>query len=152
LTQAAAKQIARAMAYEDVIRVAELKTRGSRFARVREEIAAAESQIVYTTEFMHPRMEEICGTLPAGLGTWIEGRPRLFAALQRLRSRGGRVRTGTIAWFLPLYLLAGLRRFRRGTLRHQRETAHMTAWLDMARQAARRDLALGVELLEAHRL
>ena len=39
LTRAAAKQIARAMAYDDVIRVADLKTRGSRFARVRTEVA-----------------------------------------------------------------------------------------------------------------
>jgi indolepyruvate ferredoxin oxidoreductase beta subunit len=30
--------------------------------------------------------------------------------------------------------------------------AHMTAWLDAARKAARGDLAFGVELLEARRL
>jgi indolepyruvate ferredoxin oxidoreductase, beta subunit len=152
LTVAAAKQIARAMAYDDVIRVADLKTRGSRFARVRDEVAARADQIVYTTEFMHPRMEEVCGTLPARLGLWIEARPRLFAALQRIVGRGRRVRTGTVTWFLPLYLLAGLRRYRRGTLRHQREYAHIEAWLDRARSAARRDIALGVELLEARRL
>ena len=60
---AAAKQIARAMAYDDVIRVADLKTRDSRFARMRAEVAAKPDQIVYATEFMHPRMEEVCGTL-----------------------------------------------------------------------------------------
>ncbi|MBV8169995.1 MAG: indolepyruvate oxidoreductase subunit beta family protein, partial [Alphaproteobacteria bacterium] len=63
LTRAAAKQIARAMAYDDVIRVADLKTRGSRFARVRREASARDDQLVYTTEFMHPRMEEVCHTL-----------------------------------------------------------------------------------------
>ena len=152
LTSAAAKQIARAMAYDDVIRVADLKTRGSRFARVREEVAARPDQIVYATEFMHPRMEEVCGTLPAGLGLWIEARPRLVAALRRLVDRGRRVRSGTVGWFLPLYVLAGWRRFRRGTLRHRREMAHLQAWLDQALAAARRDVALGVELLEARRL
>src|SRR5262249_35543204 len=50
------------------------------------------------------------------------------------------------------YLLAGLKRFRRGTLRHRREQAHIEAWLEQAGQAARRDRALGVELLEARRL
>jgi indolepyruvate ferredoxin oxidoreductase beta subunit len=152
LTSMAAKQIARAMAYDDVIRVADLKTRGSRFARVREEVSARPDQIVYATEFMHPRMEEVCGTLPAGLGLWIESRPRLVAALRRLVDHGRRVNTGTVGWFLLLYLLAGGRRFRRGTLRHRREMAHLQAWLDQAVAASQRDIALGVELLEARRL
>jgi indolepyruvate ferredoxin oxidoreductase beta subunit len=152
LTSAAAKQIARAMAYDDVIRVADLKTRDSRFARVRAEVAAKPDQIVYATEFMHPRMEEVCGTLPAGLGLWIESSPRVLGILRRLVDRGRRVRTGTIGWFLMLYLLAGLRRFRRGTLRHRREQAHIEAWLERARTAARRDIALAVEILEARRL
>ncbi len=152
LTEAAAKQIARAMAYDDVIRVADLKTRGSRFARVRDDVAARPDQIVYATEFMHPRMEEVCGTLPAGLGRWIEASPGVMAVLRRVVDRGRRVQTGTIGWFLPLYILAGFKRFRRGTLRHQRETAHMRAWLDQALKAARRNVPLGVELLEARRL
>jgi indolepyruvate ferredoxin oxidoreductase beta subunit len=152
LTRAAAKQIARAMAYDDVIRVADLKTRDSRFARVREEVQARDDQIVYSTEFMHPRMEEVCGTLPAGLGLWIEARPRLVASLRRLVDRGRRVRTGTVGWFLMLYVLAGWRRHRRGTLRHRREQAHLKTWLEQARSTARRDIALGVELLEARRL
>jgi indolepyruvate ferredoxin oxidoreductase beta subunit len=152
LTRAAAKHIARAMAYDDVIRVADLKTRSRRFDRVRQEVAARDDQIVYATEYMHPGMEEVCGTLPAALGAWIEARPRLFAALQRLVNRGRRVRTGTLLWFLPLYLLAGMRRFRRSNLRHRREIAHCDAWLEQARAAASRDRALGVEILEARRL
>ena len=152
LTIAAAKQSARAMAYDDVIRVADLKTRGSRFERVRREVAARPDQIVYATEFMHPRMEEVCGTLPAGLGLWIETSPRLMTVLRRLVDRGRRVNTGTVRWFLPLYLLAGWRRFRRGTLRHRREMAHVQAWLDQTLAAARKDVALGIELLEARRL
>jgi indolepyruvate ferredoxin oxidoreductase beta subunit len=152
LTCAAAKQIARAMAYDDVIRVADLKTRDGRFARVRQEVSARPDQIVYATEFMHPRIEEVCGTLPAWLGLWIEGQLRLVAALRRLTDRGRRVRTGTVGWFVLLYVLAGWRRFRRGTLRHRREQAHLEAWLDQARTVARGDIALGVELLEARRL
>jgi indolepyruvate ferredoxin oxidoreductase beta subunit len=152
LTATAAKQIARAMAYDDVIRVAELKTRGSRFARVRAEVAARPDQLVYATEFMHPRMEEVCGTLPADLGRWIESTPWLMAFLQRFVDRGRRVNTGTIGWFLVLYFIAGWRRYRRTTLRHQREMVHMQAWLDQAIDTARRNWALGVEILEARRL
>jgi indolepyruvate ferredoxin oxidoreductase beta subunit len=152
LAIAAAKNIARGMAYDDVIRVADLKTRSRRFERVRNEVAARPDQIVYTTEFMHPRMEEVCGTLPASLGRWIEASPRVFSALQRIVNRGRRVNTGTLRWFIPLYLLAGLRRFRRGTLRHQRERAHRDAWLARATAAARTDIALAIEIVEARRL
>ena len=73
-------------------------------------------------------------------------------ALRRMVDHGRRVQTGTIGWFLPLYVLGGMRRFRRGTLRHQREVAHMQAWLDQALKAAQRDVSFGVELLEARRL
>lgn len=152
LLDAAAKYIATAMAYDDVIRVADLKTRATRFTRVRREVAVDDEQLVYTTEFMHPRMEEVAGSLPAGLGEWIEARPRLFRALDRLVNKGRRVQTGTIRWFLPLYILGGMRRFRRGSLRHKREVAHRDHWLATVRTAAAHDHALAVEMLQLRRL
>jgi indolepyruvate ferredoxin oxidoreductase beta subunit len=152
MTRAAAKQIARAMAYDDVIRVADLKTRARRVERVRTEVAAVADQIVQTTEFMHPGMEEVCGTLPASIGLWIESRPRLFAALQRIVNRGRRVNTATLRWFLPLYALAGMRAFRRGTLRHRREQASRDAWLERAHAVAQHDIPLAIEVLEARGL
>jgi indolepyruvate ferredoxin oxidoreductase beta subunit len=152
LSRTAAKYIAVALAYDDVIRVADLKTRASRFERVRDEVLAKPDQLVYTTEFMHPRMEEVAGTLPAGLGLWLESKPALFKALDRLVNRGRRVQTGTVRWFVPLYLLGGLKRFRRGTLRHKREVEHRSSWLDLARQIAPGDYELAVAILEARRL
>lgn len=152
LTRMAAKYIAVAMAYDDVFRVADLKTRGSRFERVRAEVAAAPDQLVYTTEYMHPRMEEVCGSLPASLGRFIESRPRLFKRLDKIVNRGRRVQTGTIRWFLPLYILGGMKRFRRGTLRHANEIAHRDAWLSRVSAAAAKDYDLAVELLQARRL
>jgi indolepyruvate ferredoxin oxidoreductase beta subunit len=152
LTLAAAKYVAVAMAYDDVIRVADLKTRASRFQRVRAEAGGGPGQLVYATEFMHPRMQELAGTLPLALGLWVESRPRLWKLLDRVVNRGRRVKTGTVRWFVPLYLLGGLRRFRRGTLRHRRETAHRDAWLDLARTTAGTDYALAVEILETRRL
>jgi indolepyruvate ferredoxin oxidoreductase, beta subunit len=152
LTIAAAKYIATAMAYDDVYRVADLKTRGTRFNRVRNEVAARPDQLVYTTEFMHPRMDEVAGSLPRALGRAIESRPGLFKALDKIVNRGRRVQSGTIRWFLPLYILGGLRRFRRGTLRHASEVAHRDAWLARVNEAAAKDYDLAVALLEARRL
>src|SRR6185437_1636593 len=74
LTRAAAKYLAVAMAYDDVYRVADLKTRATRFTRVRAEVGVADGQLVHTTEFMHPRMDEVAGSLPAALGRFIESR------------------------------------------------------------------------------
>jgi indolepyruvate ferredoxin oxidoreductase beta subunit len=152
LTRTAAKYMAVAMAYDDVYRVAALKTRGSRFSRVRAEVAAMSDQVVNITEYMHPRIEEVCGSLPAGIGRFIERRPRLVTRLDRLVNRGRQVKTGTIRWFLVLYVLAGLKRYRRGTLRHANEVAHRDAWLARVRAAAETDYELAVELLQARRL
>jgi len=152
LTVEAAKYIANAMAYDDVIRVADLKTRASRFARLRGEMGVDAGQVVHVTEFMHPRMTEVCGTLPAGLGRWVEARPRLVRVLDRLVNRGRRVRTDGLFPFLMLYLVAGLRRWRRSLLRHAVERAHLEDWLATAQAAAEADYALGVEVLRCRRL
>jgi len=47
----------------------------------------------------------------AALGRWLESKPRLWKLLDRVVNRGRRVQTGTIRWFLPLYAVAGLRRY-----------------------------------------
>jgi len=89
LTAAAAKYVAVAMAYDDVIRVADLKTRATRYDRVLRENAVGSDQLVYTTEYMHPRLEEAAGTLPAPLGRFLEAHPKLFGFMFR---SGRRVR------------------------------------------------------------
>ncbi|WJR69070.1 indolepyruvate oxidoreductase subunit beta family protein [Neorhizobium sp. CSC1952] len=151
-TVQSAKYVAVAMAYDDVIRVADLKTRGSRFDRVRKEVGVKQDQILYMTEYMHPRMEEVCGTLPRGLGLWVENRPKLFAWLDRRINKGRRVQTGTLFWFLTLYTLAALRRTRRGTLRHMREREHREAWLNAAASLLPRNYDLAVEVINNRRL
>lgn len=151
-TVQAAKYVAVAMAYDDVIRVADLKVRASRFERVRREVGAKDDQIVYMTEYMHPRMEEVCGTLPRGLGLWIENRPKLFAFLDRRINKGRRVKTGTLFWFLGLYMVSALRGRRRGTLRHAREMEHLETWLKVATDLIAKNYALAVEVLGNRRL
>jgi indolepyruvate ferredoxin oxidoreductase beta subunit len=152
LTQAAAKYVGAAMAYDDVIRVADLKTRTSRFARIDAEVGKRADQVLYMTEFMHPRMEEVAGTLPVRLGKWIEARPALFRWLDKMVSRGRRVRTGTIMWFQSLYLVSSMKPLRRKLLRHEREVDHLERWLAVATGAAERDYDLAVEVFGCRRL
>jgi indolepyruvate ferredoxin oxidoreductase, beta subunit len=149
LTAAAAKYVAIAMAYDDVIRVAELKTRSDRYDRVKKENSVGDGQIVYTTEYMHPRLEEVAGTMPAALGRLLEQNPALFGWLFR---KGRRVRSGTIHWFLMLYVLSAFKPIRRTTLRHHREMAHLEKWLSAATAPVAENYDVAVEAINARRL
>ncbi|MCF8157240.1 MAG: indolepyruvate oxidoreductase subunit beta family protein, partial [Rhodoferax sp.] len=71
LLRETARHLALWMSYEDTIRVADLKTRASRFARVQGEVGVKADQQLAIREFMHPRVEEICDTLPAAIGRWL---------------------------------------------------------------------------------
>ncbi|MBR0751066.1 indolepyruvate oxidoreductase subunit beta family protein [Bradyrhizobium jicamae] len=151
-TQTAAKYLANAMSYDDVIRVADLKTRATRRARVEKELELADNQLLQTTEFMHPRMEEVMGTLPAGLARWLDARPGLVGWLDRRINIGRRVRTYSLPWFLALYAVGGMRGMRRRSLRHAVETAHRDEWLKVATDAVATNYQLGVEVLQCRRL
>ncbi|XDA97380.1 indolepyruvate oxidoreductase subunit beta family protein [Sulfitobacter sp. LCG007] len=151
-TREAAKYLANAMAYDDVIRVAGLKTEGERFRRIRSEMGAADGMLMQLTEFMHPRAEEIAGLLPAGLGARVAGSDRAMRLVDRLFNKGRRIRTDGLGGFLSLYVLAGLRGWRRRTYRHAQEKAHLEAWLARALARIDEDYDLAVEILRCRRL
>ncbi len=152
LSVTAAKYLAQAMVYDDVIRVADLKTRRARFTRVRRHMNLDPDDVAHITEFMHPRIEEVCGTLPRALGAWITNRPGFSRWLDRRINKGRHVRTSGLAWFAALYGIAGLRRWRRGTYRHRVESQHLQRWLALALDTAGSDRALAREILACRRL
>ncbi|PQO22305.1 hypothetical protein C2I36_13660, partial [Rhodobacteraceae bacterium WD3A24] len=152
LTREAAKYIANAMAYDDMIRVADRKTRPGRFARIRAEMGVDEGKVMQLTEFTHPRAQEVVSLFPAGMGRWCEARPRLMGWIDRRVNKGRRLRSDGLWSFLQLYMLGGLRFWRRRTLRHAQERAHLQEWLDRVLSIAARDYALGVEAVRARRL
>jgi indolepyruvate ferredoxin oxidoreductase beta subunit len=151
LTEAVARSLALWMTFEDTIRVADLKTRAARFTRVREEVRAAPDQLIGITEFMKPRVAEIAGTMPAGMGRWVLRSPSVSGWLTR-RTGGRKIRTSTIRGFLMLYVLGGMKRWRRGTLRYQEENARIEDWLARIERMLTTDYALAVELAKAQRL
>ncbi|MGB3247187.1 MAG: indolepyruvate oxidoreductase subunit beta family protein [Sulfitobacter sp.] len=148
----AAKYIANAMAYDDIIKVADLKTRAPRLARIRAEMGAGEAQLLQLTEFFHPRAEEVASLMPAAMGAKWEASPKRMALLGRLFGKGRRLRTDTIRAFLMLHILGGLKRYRLKTRRHAVETAHLENWLSRCLDMRERDYALAVELLRNRRL
>ncbi|TIX11740.1 MAG: indolepyruvate oxidoreductase subunit beta family protein, partial [Mesorhizobium sp.] len=152
LSIAAAKHLANAMCYDDMIRVADLKTRSTRDRRVRKEVGVKDGTVLQVTEYFHPRIEEFCGTLPAGLGSYIEDRPKLAAFLDRRINRGRHIRTDSFTGFAMLWVIGGLRRWRRSLLRHKVEVEHLERWYELALAHAREDYALGTEILNCRRL
>lgn len=152
LTKAVARYLALWMSYEDTIRVAALKIRRSRFDRVERAGRLSKGELVYVTEFMHPRAEEICDTLPVWLGNLALNMSVSRRLLDWLTRRGRKVRTNTISGFLLLYGIAALRRFRRHTLRYRRENERIEAWLEEIRALSRKNYGAAVALAECQRL
>lgn len=151
-TREAAKYLANAMAYDDIIRVAGAKTKAGRSARIAGEMGAKPGKLMQVTEFLHPRAEELVSLLPAKMGArWAANKDRM-ALVDRLFNKGRRLRTDSLRGFLMLYVMAGLKGWRRKTLRHHDEVRHREAWLARAEAALAKDYALGVEVIRCRRL
>lgn len=151
LTAETGRHLAVWMSFEDLIRVADLKTRPERMERVRREVQAAPGQPVTISEFLKPGVEEWCSVMPP----WL-ARPLLTLAertgVTKKLNVGMRLKTTTVLGFLPLWLVAKLRRWRRGTYRFRQEQAMIGQWLDQVMAAARADYALALEVADCARL
>jgi indolepyruvate ferredoxin oxidoreductase beta subunit len=140
------------MAYEDTARVAQLKTRGERFARVKSEVRAGADQVVAIDEYLHPRVQEIAETLPAAIGRRIEQRGWLRSAVERATKQGRVVTTSSLAGFLLLRTVAAMRRWRRATTRYAAENTAIEAWLARIEATAATHPELAVEVARCQRL
>jgi indolepyruvate ferredoxin oxidoreductase, beta subunit len=136
-----ARHLAVRMSVEDVIRVAQLKLRDTRLARVTREAKAGSGDIVDVTEYLKPGPEEIFGLLPPRLGRW------LLARVRHDRGWPLKVRTTRLSGFLRLKALAGLRRWRPGTLRFAEEEAWVERWLKLVERTLEVDPAAACEVV-----
>lgn len=152
LLRETARHLALWMAYEDTIRVADLKTRQTRFERVSQEVHLSQKQQLSIHEFMHPRLEEICETLPAVLGRWLMRPHAVHRLLARFMQKGRVVATSSLGGFLLLWGLARMRVWRRSTLRYAIETERIGHWLACIRQAALSNPALAAEVAQCQSL
>ena len=147
-----ARGLALWMSYEDTIRVAALKTRSSRLDRVAQEVRLAPDQLLRVREFLHPRLEEIADTVPAWLGRALLAQSPLRRVVERLTQRGRLVETTSVGGFLLLRVVAGMRRWRRSTLRFAVEHARIAGWLARIAEIAPRDYELAIAVAECQRL
>ena len=147
-----ARHLALWMAFEDTFRVADLKSRPGRMARIRAEVGAGDHDLLRVTEFMHPRLDELVDSLPEPWGHRVRDWPWLRALAGSFVGRGRCIATHTVTGYLQLWLLAHGRRWRRETPRYAREQAAIEAWLDRLLEAARIDPGLATEMARCQAL
>ena len=139
------------MCYEDVIRVADLKTRGSRFERVREEVQAKPHEPVHIVEFLKPGVDEFTALLPRFLARPLKALAEASGLASKLNV-GMHVKTTSISGFVLMRVLAWLRPFRPLTSRWREEQALIGRWLGAIAAAAKRDAGLALEIALCGRL
>lgn len=148
VTQETGRFLALWMSYEDIIRVADLKTRRSRFERVRAEVNARPDEPVHIVEYLKPGVDEVSALLPGPLARGLRG----WAERRRLTDKlnvGIHLKTTSVFGFLLMRSLAWLRPLRRMTSRYGEEQALIERWLKAVAAAipASPELALEIALL-----
>jgi indolepyruvate ferredoxin oxidoreductase, beta subunit len=153
VTRETARFLALWMAFDDIVRVADLKCRASRFARVRAEVAARDGDIVRIVDYFKPGMAEFSGLLPASLArrmvTWDRARQVRGKAPFGLAVH---LRTDSVFGFGVLRILASLRWLRRHGARYAQEQALIERWLAAVTSAATTDWVLAHEIAQCGRL
>jgi len=145
------RHLATWMSYEDIIRVADLKTRASRFQRVRKEVGAKDGEPVVVYDFLKPGVEEFASLLPKYFGrkltAWAEKNGKLDAY-----NVGMHIKTSSLFGYLLVRSLAWLKPWRPHSYRFGEEQKLIERWLAQVADAARRDAALAFEVAQCARL
>jgi len=152
-TSETARYLALWMAFDDIVRVADLKCRASRFARVRREVKAQEEELLRIYDHFKPGVPELAALLPRSLA-------RTLVAWDRRRQQDGKtalalplkVGVHTISGFLALRFLASLKWLRKRGSRFAQEQAMIERWLAAVERGARDHWQLGHEIALCGRL
>jgi indolepyruvate ferredoxin oxidoreductase beta subunit len=152
-TREMARWLALWMAFDDIVRVADLKSRGSRWQRVKGEVKAGEDDLLHVYDHFKPGAPEFAALLPTALAGRV------------LRWDRKRVLQGKTPWALPLMIgthsvtgmlalrtLASLRWLRVRGSRFANEQAMIGKWLAGVVEGSRRDWQLGHEIALCGRL
>ncbi|MXW21004.1 MAG: indolepyruvate oxidoreductase subunit beta family protein [Gammaproteobacteria bacterium] len=146
-----ARGLALWMSYEDTARVADLKTRAARFARVQAEVGAGGGRLMRIVDYLSPRVEEICGSLPAWLGAPLMRWGFTRRILQAFTG-GRKISTDRLWGYLFMRAMARTRAWRPSSLRHREEDARIRDWLATLAELATRDYELAVEMAACQQL
>jgi len=153
LTREMARWLALWMAFDDIVRVADLKSRARRWQRVRQEVHAGEADLLKVYDHFKPGIPEFAALLPQKLA-------RHLLAWDQRRVRAGKqpwalplkVGAHTIGGMLALRALAALKWLRPMGSRWATEQQLIDEWLDAVVTLAERHWPAGHELAQCGRL
>jgi indolepyruvate ferredoxin oxidoreductase beta subunit len=152
-TREMARWLALWMAFDDIVRVADLKSRASRWTRVQGEVKVGDEDLLKVYDHFKPGVPEFAAMLPQGLAS------RLVAWDRRRAARGKqpwalplKVGTHTVSGMLALRTLAAMKRLRPLGSRFAIEQKMIGQWLQGVVDGTRRDWALGHEIALCGRL
>ena len=153
ITQETARYLALWMAFDDIVRVADLKCRRSRAARVRREVKAEPEEIVRVYDFFKPGIPEIAALLPQRLADavlrWDKRRISVGKSPFAFPLKVG---THTLTGFAALRLLASLGWLRKRSSRYAKEQQMIERWLVGIEQGIGADWQVGYEIALCGRL
>ena len=153
VTEECARWLALWMAFDDVVRVADLKSRHSRLQRVRGEVKAQENELLKIYDHFKPGVPELAGLLPHALAhkliRWDRARVAKGQAPWAMPLKIG---THAIVGMLALRLMAKLKVLRPLGSRFQAEQVAIEQWISAVIQATKRDPALGLEVARCGQL
>jgi indolepyruvate ferredoxin oxidoreductase beta subunit len=152
-TREMARWLALWMAFDDIVRVADLKSRASRWQRLTGEVKATEGDLLQVYDHFKPGVPEFAALLPPSLA-------RRLTAWDRRRSAAGKtawalplkVGTHSVFGMLALRTLASMKALRVRGSRYAQEQSMIGQWLAGVVQGTQRDWQLGHEVALCGRL
>ena len=148
-----ARWLALWMAFDDIVRVADLKSRASRWARVKAEVKAKDGELLRVFDHFKPGVPEFAALLPTGMANKLIAWDRQRA----LRGQDAwalplKIGTHSVLGMLSLRALASLRWLRVRGSRYALEQQLIQAWLAAIESGAQRHWQLGYEIAQCGRL
>jgi indolepyruvate ferredoxin oxidoreductase, beta subunit len=150
VSQEAARCLALWMAYEDVIRVADLKSRRSRFEQIRADYKAKPGEPVIVRDFLKPGVDEIASILPPTWSTRLTN----WAKKNNRTTFGNGIQfaTNSVTGLLAMRFMANLRFMRRKSSRFLHEQQLINRWIATLTSAIPKDPELAMQIASLPRL
>jgi indolepyruvate ferredoxin oxidoreductase beta subunit len=152
-TREMARWLALWMAFDDIVRVADLKSRASRWTRVQGEVKAGSDDLLKVYDHFKPGVPEFAALLPSGLA----GKLVAWDRKRALRGKAAwamplKIGTHSVFGMLALRTLASLKWLRVRGSRFALEQQMIEDWLQGVVQGTQRDWQLGHEIALCGRL
>jgi indolepyruvate ferredoxin oxidoreductase beta subunit len=151
LLAAYAQHLSNMMTYEDVARVAQLKTRPERFARIKRDFGVTNQRYV-VTDFLVPDMEQMLGGLPGPVASFLERTGRMVKRDFDQLKFPMRVKTSSPFGYSLMRSIASLKSVRRRSRRFAEEQALLARWEAAIVKMAALNPRLGVLAADAGRV